>query len=313
MSNIHVILEDLVKLVIRAFYPDEASIVIDALLREKRRVRDEDLALKLQVPQKQIRKVLQDLKGDSMVKSYDFKPEPKPNERATTQVLWYLDYKHFIAIVKYKLYMIRKKMEVEKSQKIDVQTYKCQGCSKIYSALDIPKLITMTGDVICEVCESGLSEENNNESLTQTTKHQADLLAQLKKIVEQLKKTEGVDIPLFARDTVTINPQSTNLNTINTNSNVSVAKSSAFGPTNLASQNGQNINPSSENIEFFVEIFDTDNIENISTPTVNNKENKKTGLASLPPWLLPSTFKNQITGGKLNPITTSPTIKSVFI
>ncbi|KAM9957382.1 hypothetical protein ACTFIR_009487 [Dictyostelium discoideum] len=293
-NNIYHILDDLVKMVIRAFYPDEYAVIIDGLLREKKRIKDEDLALRLRIQQKYVRKILMDLKGDSMVKSSDVKVEAKgPNERGSTHLLWYIDYKHIIDIVKYKLYMFRKKMESVKVQKIDVQTYKCQTCHKVYTALDIPKLLNMdTGALACEICDGELEEELNNESLTQTAKHQSDLFSQLRKIIEQLKKTEGHNIPLFARDLADLSADQGPSYTINTNSSLGMGpKPSAF-PVAQGAATSHHIDPTNENIEFHVDILDTDGIE--INKAVVKKENKKTGLASLPPWLLPSnSFKNR--------------------
>ncbi|KAN0051037.1 hypothetical protein ACTA71_006804 [Dictyostelium dimigraforme] len=303
-NNIYHILDDLVKMVIRAFYPDEYAVIIDGLLREKKRIKDEDLALKLRIQQKYVRKILMDLKGDSMVKSSDVKVEAKgPNERSSTHLLWYIDYKHIIDIVKYKLYMFRKKMESVKVQKIDVQTYKCQTCHKIYTALDIPKLLNMeTGALACEICDGDLEEELNNESLTQTAKHQSDLFSQLRKIIEQLKKTEGHNIPLFARDMADLSADQGPSYTINTNSSMGMGpKPSAF-PVAQGAATSHHIDPTNENIEFHVDILDSDGIE--INKAVVKKENKKTGLASLPPWLLPSnSFKSR--NVKLNSATTN--------
>jgi len=287
MSSTYAILDDLVKLVIRSFYPDDFAVIIDALLREKKRVRDEQLANTLRVQQKYVRKILLDLKGDSMVKSADVKIEgTKPGERATTQLLWYIDYKHIIDIVKYKLWMFGKKMESIKVQKIDVQTYRCTVCSKIFTAYDIPKLLSPEGELFCDDCDGELVEDHNNESLTQTAKHQSDLSSQLKKIVEQLKKTEGLQIPIFARDLAEESSGAGSNLTINANSSSGFGpKQSAFAPVSqAAAKTPLNTNPNS--IDFVIEILENDNIEMNKAPV--KKDNKKTGMASLPPWLLPS-------------------------
>ncbi|KAF2076008.1 hypothetical protein CYY_002668 [Polysphondylium violaceum] len=288
MSSTYTILDDLVKLVIRSFYPDDFAVIVDALLREKKRVRDEQLANTLRVQQKYVRKILLDLKGDSMVKSADVKIEgTKPGERTTTQLLWYIDYKHIIDIVKYKLWMFGKKMESVKVQKIDVQTYRCTVCSKIFTAYDIPKLLSPEGELFCDDCDGELIEDHNNESLTQTAKHQSDLSSQLKKIVEQLKKTEGLQIPIFARDLAEESSGAGSNLTINANSSSGFGpKQSAFAPVSQSAATKTPLNTNPNSIDFVIEILENDNIEMNKAPV--KKDNKKTGMASLPPWLLPS-------------------------
>ncbi|EGC33203.1 hypothetical protein DICPUDRAFT_56584 [Dictyostelium purpureum] len=293
-TNIYHILDDLVKMVVRAFYQDDHAVVIDGLLREKKRIKDEDLARKLRINQKHVRKLLMELKGDSMVKSMDVKIEAKgPHERGQTVLLWYIDYKLIIDIVKYKFYMIRKKMESIKLQKIDIPTYRCVQCNTSFTALDVPKLLSMeTGALECDVCSGSIEEDQNNESLTQTAKHQSDLLGQLKKIIDQLRKTEGANIPLFARDLADNTADQGPSYTINTNSSAGVGpKPSAFP----VAQNSQmpSINPTSDNVTLDIDILDSDNIE-INKTTVKVDNSKKTGLASLPPWLLPTANKRKI-------------------
>ncbi|KYQ91449.1 transcription factor IIE [Tieghemostelium lacteum] len=282
-NSVYVILDDFVKILIRGFYGDEYAVVIDGLLREKRRITEEQLSQKLRIPQKLVRKVLSDLRNDSLVKSSESKIDPKPGEKSTTQILWYIEYKHIIDVVKFKIYMIKKKMEIEKSTKLDVQSYKCASCLTVYTAYDMAKLIA-EGKVTCEYCNGKLEEEHNNESLTETTKHQSVLWGHMKKLVDQLRKTEGLQIPLFARDTAE-NPQDNFHNfTINTGAqNVNTTKASAFrSSTSITTPQPTN----NSNLEFNIEICETDNIDEMNKNV--KKENKKTGLASLPPWLLPS-------------------------
>ncbi|EFA76909.1 transcription factor IIE [Heterostelium album PN500] len=276
-----------------AFYHDEHVVVIDALLREKRRVRDEDLALKLRLPTKFVRKVLSDLKNDSLLKSQEIKVEPKgPGDRATNVVLWYLDYKYLIDVLKYRLYKIRQKLDEQKAKKLDLQSYRCTNCSKMFTAYDIPRLLNpMEGTLECDTC-GGLPQEVIN---AETQRANTDQFVQIKKIIDQLKKTDGLQIPLFARDLADDTQAAGPSLTINSNTNPAFSKPIGAFTRDTSSNNNNNntvrgwIDPSAQNLEFYVDIYDSDNIDGLLPSTVK-KEIKKTGV-SVPPWLLSTISK----------------------
>eukprot|EP01133_Synstelium_polycarpum_P007375 gene7375-8594_t len=265
-SYIYAILDDLVKLCIRTFYTDDHIVVIDALLREKKRCKDDYLAQKLRLPTKVCRKVLMDLKADSLLKSHEVKTEAtgKPGDRASTHLLWYLEYNHVIDIIKFKLYKMRLMMDADKNKKTDVQHYKCSVCSKTFSAYDIPKLLTMEGTLECDLCNGPLIDENPG-----TAKSLDALptdLSQLKKLVDQLRKTDGLQIPIFARD-------------------MAEEDQGAFTQSAGAATTGERkwMDPSAQNIEFLVEIYQSDNIDT-AVPTTNSvkKIDQKTNSAGRP-------------------------------
>ena len=43
---------------------------------------------------------------------------------------WYMDYKHFVDIVKYRIYMMTKKLDEEVDKQLQIQNYFCPRCSK---------------------------------------------------------------------------------------------------------------------------------------------------------------------------------------
>ncbi|EGG14661.1 transcription factor IIE [Cavenderia fasciculata] len=303
MSSIYNVLDDLVRMLIRAFYTDEYIIVIDAVLRQKKRVKEDEIANQINIPFKYCRKILMDLRGDSILKSQEVKEEGKgPGDRAITTQLWYLDYSHIIDIIKYKMYMVRKMMEAEKTQKFDLQ-YKCVACAKLFSAYDIPQLLTPEGDLCCDRCDGKLTEEKSSaDFFSNQTKQNADMLGQLKKLVEQLKKTEGQQIPLFARDMAQGNMDTGPSHVINTSSSTGPAKQGAFGPNEAAGGNKGWIDPSSSSVEVLVDIYDSDNVDTGHIISSNAKKETKKPTHPVPPWLLPKSLEpspNSTNGGAL--------------
>lgn len=59
--------ESLLSTIARAFYPDECVMLIDVLLRDKY-LRDDDMAPRLSLPAKQLRRTLQFLEEEMLVK-----------------------------------------------------------------------------------------------------------------------------------------------------------------------------------------------------------------------------------------------------
>lgn len=127
-----------------------------------------------------------------------------PGRKWSQQTFYYVDYKHFVDVVKYRIMKMQAKVNEEGS--IDVQTYNCPRCGRKYvthsshiirySALDAPSLIDpVTGLFLCQRCKAQVVEDDNTEVVTATQSRSTKMNEQLKPIIEQLKKTEGMTIP----------------------------------------------------------------------------------------------------------------------
>jgi transcription initiation factor TFIIE subunit alpha len=192
---------DLIRLVTRAFYNEECAIILDCLLRENRCLKDEELAQILRLHQKQVRKWLSELKADHLVKSENRQKEARnPGERPTAHLYWYVDYKHVVDVIKYRLHIIGRKFENERDREMQVQVYECPLCHHQYTAMDA--LILETNGWKCENCIVGLEEINSNDSAHQTHSQLKTLYAQIKPIIEAMKRVEANPIPKFPRHTI---------------------------------------------------------------------------------------------------------------
>jgi transcription initiation factor TFIIE subunit alpha len=89
MSDLTVYAEALIATVARAFYEDDAICLMDVLLRDKY-LRDDDMGPRLSLQPKQLRKTLQFLQDEHMVKFEEVDDLAQGGSQASK--FWYIDY-----------------------------------------------------------------------------------------------------------------------------------------------------------------------------------------------------------------------------
>ncbi|KAL9642197.1 hypothetical protein ABK040_007199 [Willaertia magna] len=198
----------LVKYVMRAFYETEHIIVVDALLdyqsHQIDEVREADLAKKVNLQLKTIKKALNELRSDFLVVS-----EPKPVERKKGQkkfskdeMYWKIDYKQFINAVRYKLYRISEEVKTKEKEEMK---FVCKGCHEEYSCFDANKLYDfMTDKFICTICgcevdESSESNDKHNDTISGKETLETKFQKQLEPINSRIKECEDYVVPLEQR------------------------------------------------------------------------------------------------------------------
>ena len=111
LSEIPSELKQLAKLVVRGFYDIEYSLIIDMLVRYHC-MREIDLCDILKFDKKFLRGKLATLKADKFV-VMKLKIETREDGKAVKMNCWFINYRIFVNIVKYKLDNMRKKIETE--------------------------------------------------------------------------------------------------------------------------------------------------------------------------------------------------------
>lgn len=189
---------ELLKFLVRAFHGPECGVVLDALLRANRCIKDDELAATLKLQQKQVRKVLFTLKGEHIVTYENRNKEAlKQGERSTAHLHWFVDYKNAVDCVKYRIHQITKKFTEEKNRELQVQSYVCKQCRNSYSSLDAYTL--QVNGWRCEHCCGELEEVSAAESVSKTQNQVKTLWTQLKPITDALKRVESHPIPKFPK------------------------------------------------------------------------------------------------------------------
>ncbi|KAL3905595.1 MAG: hypothetical protein SGARI_004384 [Bacillariaceae sp.] len=136
MSDLTVYAEALIATVARAFYDDDAVILIDVLIRDKF-LRDDDMAPRLQLPAKKLRETLRFLQDEQLVKEELVDDLAQGGSQQTK--FWYIDYNHAVHTIRLRLHLLRKDIEQaemqartkeEAQQVIDPETglFLCQEC-----------------------------------------------------------------------------------------------------------------------------------------------------------------------------------------
>eukprot|EP01119_Soliformovum_irregulare_P015793 TRINITY_DN4505_c0_g1_i2.p1 TRINITY_DN4505_c0_g1~~TRINITY_DN4505_c0_g1_i2.p1 ORF type:complete len:413 (+),score=152.21 TRINITY_DN4505_c0_g1_i2:1037-2275(+) len=203
LSNDFAILDDLMRLVLRAFYSDENCIVAEVFLQQHRAISDEELARIVKLNVKQVRKYLSRLKEDQLLacvikkeEKFDAETgEALPGKKWQQQAFYYVDYKRFVDCVKYRIHQMEQKLGADDST-MHTQFYVCPRCKKRYSSLDAGALMDVrTGQLKCERDKTELVEEDAGERADRTTGRKSSMMAQITPIIEQLKKTDKIVLP----------------------------------------------------------------------------------------------------------------------
>lgn len=151
-------LKKLVRLAIRGFYSTEHVIVVDMLIRNPC-VKEDDLADLLKLEKKQLRAVMAQLKSDRFVK-VRLRMETGSDGKATRQNYYYINYKVFVNVVKYKLDHMRRKIETEERDSTSRASFRCTGCSKSFTDLEADRLLDFaSGQFRCSYCSEPVEED----------------------------------------------------------------------------------------------------------------------------------------------------------
>ena len=142
----NIIVERLIKTVSRCFYNDTAVVVLDALVREKF-IREEELGPRLRLKEKDWRKVINQLEEELLIQS-----EKVLMEDMRQPSVYYIDYQMFVDIVRYRVYLMRKKVNSASSQEIAEVKYKCPTCKKIIGMTEAMLCKSKDYKFICTVC-----------------------------------------------------------------------------------------------------------------------------------------------------------------
>nr|KAJ3420338.1 hypothetical protein HK105_005791 [Polyrhizophydium stewartii] len=193
----------LVALVARAFCTDQQAIILD-ILSFRPLMREEELATALGTTPKELAKACGKLKMMGMLKVETRMEEvgrsraeiaaaqaegktslPKATKERMKRMrtYYYIDYRQFVNIVKYKMYQIGKSIEKRVNEQMTHLPYVCQVCQKEFSALDMLTL-DRTDDSIpkCDICQNEvkLDDESKQKNTSEAyTRRQGPIIKEI--------------------------------------------------------------------------------------------------------------------------------------
>ncbi|CAI5734799.1 unnamed protein product [Peronospora destructor] len=179
------LVEKLVKLVGRAFYSDEHVVVLGALIREKF-MKDDEMGNAVNLQTRQVRKIMNELHQDNLVCEEVLNDKRSGGSSSTSY--WYIDYKYFVDVVQYRLYLMHEHLKDSEQLEIERQTFQCSDpeCGREYTALEA-QLLLMPGQFQfrCGHCNELLLECDNNDRLERIQNLQ-------RKFKDQMNKQNGM-------------------------------------------------------------------------------------------------------------------------
>mmetsp|Transcript_4933 Transcript_4933/g.6880 ORF Transcript_4933/g.6880 Transcript_4933/m.6880 type:complete len:371 (-) Transcript_4933:51-1163(-) len=204
------IIMDTVRMTMRAFYQDNVIVITDTILREKNYVTDDSVVYKLHLPRQDVRAALKQMKAIDLVHSQkrEFQipvSESSTRTRRVTAEYWFVDYRSFIDIVKYKVHKIRKqiadKVAEEKSSQL---LYRCPRCGTEYPVLEVVDLLDYTtGSFLCkrpinriQLCQGVLEEEDVSGRKAQLENLKDRFESELRPLLEKIAQLDEVEIPI---------------------------------------------------------------------------------------------------------------------
>lgn len=158
--EIPVSLKRLIRLVMRGFYPIELSLVVDLMIR-KRSVKEEEIETLMRFERKHLRSILDALKKEKLIK-FKMRMETGPDGKTTKQTYYYINYKGFVNVVKYKLDLMRRKIETEERDSAKRSSFICKSCEKTFTDLEADQLCDQrTGEFRCSYCGEIVEEDSD--------------------------------------------------------------------------------------------------------------------------------------------------------
>ncbi|XP_014801022.1 PREDICTED: general transcription factor IIE subunit 1-like [Calidris pugnax] len=194
ITEVPAALKRLAKYVVRGFYGVECSLALDVLIRYPC-VKEDDLLELLQYERKQLRTVLNTLKGDKLVK-LRMRVETGPNGKSTRHNYYYINYKVLVDVVKYKLDHIRRKIEADERDSTTRSSFKCPSCSSTYTDLEVNQLFDVFTETFrCTYCNTEVEEDASALPKRDARTLLAKFNEQMEPLFLLLREAEDVVLP----------------------------------------------------------------------------------------------------------------------
>jgi transcription initiation factor IIE alpha subunit len=184
--------EHLIKTVARAFYDDTAIAIIDVLINDKFLRDDQDMGERLSLPPKQIRKTLQFLQDEHLVKNEAINDLTEGGSQATKY--WYIDYNHAVNTIRLRIYLLRKKLEKRELDARSSSIYLCPGyktkeCNGRYTEIEANQVVhPETGMFLCRECVMANEANPNPPPLISYTLQLVDNTAYLQEAMGLIRR-----------------------------------------------------------------------------------------------------------------------------
>lgn len=124
-------------------------------------MKEDDICDLLNFDRKQLRARITALKNDKLLQNR-LKMETGPDGKAAKVTYYFINYKILVNVVKYKLDLMRKRLETTERDATSRASFKCVNCQKTFTDLEADQLIDFTtNEFRCTYCSSLVEEDES--------------------------------------------------------------------------------------------------------------------------------------------------------
>lgn len=215
-------LKQLARLVVRGFYSIEDSLMVDMLVRNPC-MKEDDICELLRFERKMLRARIATLRSDKFIQ-VRLRMETGPDGKAQKVNYYFINYKTFVNVVKYKLDMMRKRMETEERDATSRASFRCPSCLKTFTDLEADQLFDMdSGEFRCTYCRQVVEEDQSAMPKKDSRLLLAKFNEQLEPLYILLREVEGIKLAPEI-----LEPEPVDINTIR---GIDTKKSSSLRPS----------------------------------------------------------------------------------
>ncbi|XP_071857923.1 transcription factor IIEalpha [Bombus fervidus] len=186
-------LKQLARLVVRGFYTIEDALIVDMLVRNPC-MKEDDICELLKFERKMLRARISTLRNDKFIQ-VRLKMETGSDGKAQKVNYYFINYKTFVNVVKYKLDLMRKRMETEERDATSRASFKCTNCLKTFTDLEADQLFDITtGEFRCTYCREVVEEDQSALPKKDSRLLLAKFNEQLEPLYILLREVEGIKL-----------------------------------------------------------------------------------------------------------------------
>ncbi|XP_021923008.1 general transcription factor IIE subunit 1 [Zootermopsis nevadensis] len=186
-------LKQLARLVVRGFYTIEDALIVDMLVRNPC-MKEDDICELLKFERKMLRARISTLRNDKFIQ-VRLKMETGLDGKAQKVNYYFINYKTFVNVVKYKLDLMRKRMETEERDATSRASFKCPSCCKTFTDLEADQLFDIaTQEFHCTFCREVVEEDQSALPKKDSRLLLAKFNEQLEPLYILLREVEGIKL-----------------------------------------------------------------------------------------------------------------------
>lgn len=188
----------LVQIIGRLFYEDGHILLLDQLVSIAV-IPSDVLARRIGLQARDLGSLAAKLVEDRIVSVYRTQESRDgPFQRSVVRTYYYLDYKQFLDVTKWRIMAMRRHIDTKLRKGLDNKGYVCPRCRRSYSALEVAHLLDVVRNLfVCEVpgCGTELVDNEDADDVRKSKDTLTRFNEQLHVVQQSLRSVEGVALP----------------------------------------------------------------------------------------------------------------------